>query len=321
MRVSPRTSIIGMTLASRSRAAARMAAVLAVGWGSVWERVAREKSSKRRRRTTVRPIRPAGPHAPGDAVDQPDEHHVDGLDRSAASARARAATPIEPRRRPTCTGRGSRLWARACRCRPDARPSMATSAGLGQPGDVGHGGDAPGVQLLRRDRADAPQALHRQRVEEGELAVGRHDEQAVRLGHAAGHLGQELGPGHPDGDGQPDAFPDLAAQPDGDLGRRAREPAQARRRRGTPRRWTAPSTSGVVSSNTSNTALLAAEYAEKRGATTIAWGHSRRACAAAHRRAHAVRLGLVARRQHDPAADDDRPARAGAGRPAARRTR
>ena len=36
--------------------------------------------------------------------------------------------PIERRRRPTCTGRGSRLWASAWRCRPAARPSIETSA-------------------------------------------------------------------------------------------------------------------------------------------------------------------------------------------------
>ena len=39
-----------------------------------------------------------------------------------------------------------------------------------------------------------------------------------------------------------------------------------------------PSTSGVVSRNTSNTALLAAVYADIRGGTTTALGHSRRAC-------------------------------------------
>ena len=38
-----------------------------------------------------------------------------------------------------------------------------------------------------------------------------------------------------------------------------------------------PSTSGVVSRNTSNTALLASEYAAIRAPTTTASGHSRRA--------------------------------------------
>ena len=39
-----------------------------------------------------------------------------------------------------------------------------------------------------------------------------------------------------------------------------------------------PSTSGVVSSKTANTALLAAEYADIRGGTTTACGHSCLAC-------------------------------------------
>ena len=38
-----------------------------------------------------------------------------------------------------------------------------------------------------------------------------------------------------------------------------------------------PSTSGVASSNTRNTALLASEYADMRGVTTIACGQRRRA--------------------------------------------
>ena len=38
-----------------------------------------------------------------------------------------------------------------------------------------------------------------------------------------------------------------------------------------------PSTSGLVSRNTSNTARLAAVYAANRGGTTTARGHSRRA--------------------------------------------
>ena len=45
-----------------------------------------------------------------------------------------------------------------------------------------------------------------------------------------------------------------------------------------------------------------------RGGTTIACGQSRRACAAAHRGAHAERLRLVAGGEHDAAADDHRPA-------------
>ena len=69
-----------------------------------------------------------------------------------------------------------------------------------------------------------------------------------------------------------------------------------------------PSTIGVVSRKTSKTALLAAEYADMRGGTTTACGHSARAWSSAHRRAHAERLGLVAGGEHDAHADQHRPA-------------
>ena len=73
-----------------------------------------------------------------------------------------------------------------------------------------------------------------------ELAVGRHDEQAVGLGHRARHLGEELRPRHADRDRQADLLAHLAPQPHGDLDRRPGEPRAARPRRGTPRRSTAP---------------------------------------------------------------------------------
>ena len=186
--------------------------------------------------------------------------------------------PIERRRRPTCTGRGSRLCASAWRWRPDARPSIATSTISARPRDLADGRDAAIVELCGGHRPDAPEPLDRERVEEGRLAVGRHDQQTVGLGDPARHLGEELGAGHADGD-------------------RQTRPARARRCRnraaisaGVPETRLnpptsrnassidSPSTSGVVCSNTSNTALLASEYADIRGSTTIARGHSRRAC-------------------------------------------
>ena len=62
---------------------------------------------------------------------------------------------------------------------------------------LGDGADAPGVELRRRRRPDAPQPLDGQRVQEVQLAAGRHDEQPVGLAHGAGHLGQELGASPP----------------------------------------------------------------------------------------------------------------------------
>ena len=111
---------------------------------------------------------------------------------------------------------------------------------LGELGDLADGRDPPVAELVGGHRPDAPEPLDRERVEEGQLAVGRHHQQAVGLGHAARHLGEELRPGHADRDGQADPLADLAPQPHGDLGRRARDPPQPARRRGTPRRSTAP---------------------------------------------------------------------------------
>ena len=93
----------------------------------VRDRVAREKSPKRNRSTTVRPTLPAA--------------RIRRVTRStrATSVASRAAgdlgerpsarcEPIERRRRRGSTGRGSRLWASAWRCRPEARPSIEASA-------------------------------------------------------------------------------------------------------------------------------------------------------------------------------------------------
>ena len=103
----------------------RMASVRAVAPAIVCDRVARVKSSKRRRRTTVRPTRFAFRMRSVTRSTRP----TSTVSSSSADRRRRPSArcePIEPRRRLACTGRGSRLWARACRCRPEARPSMAT---------------------------------------------------------------------------------------------------------------------------------------------------------------------------------------------------
>ena len=111
---------------------------------------------------------------------------------------------------------------------------------LGELRYLADGRQAPFPQLPGGHRAHAPQPFHRERVEKVELAAGRHHQQPVRLGHSAGHLGEELGAGYPDRDGQADALADLAPQPRGDLGRRAQRSARARERRGMPRRSRAP---------------------------------------------------------------------------------
>ena len=88
---------------------------------AVCDRVARVKSAKRRRSTTVRQTRSPFRSRRGDAVDEPDDDRVDLGERSgrpaerAGSRSSRAGSPVR-------TTRGSRLWASAWRCPPDARP-------------------------------------------------------------------------------------------------------------------------------------------------------------------------------------------------------
>jgi len=45
----------------------------------------------------------------------------------------------------------------------DAPPEQRDEPGLAEPGDLADGGDARVVELPRRDRADAPEALDRER--------------------------------------------------------------------------------------------------------------------------------------------------------------
>ena len=88
---------------------------------------------------------------------------------------------------------------------------MATSAASLQLRDLAHRGDSAVPELPGGHRPDPPESLDRKRVEERQLAVGGHDEQTVRLGNAAGHLGEELRPGYSDGDRQADPLEDFTA--------------------------------------------------------------------------------------------------------------
>ena len=153
-------------------------------------------------------------------------------------------------------------------------PTIDAERRLAELGDVGDGVDAVGVQLVGGLGADAPQPAHGQRMQERQLAVGRHQQQPVGLGLLAGHLGEELGAGDADGDRQADPAraPAPAAAPRSAPGvpDTRRSPLTSRNASSTD----SGSTRGVVSWNTSNTAALASEYADIRGGTTMACGHS-----------------------------------------------
>ena len=298
---------------------ARIGSVCWVACASVCDRVAREKSSKRSRSTTVRHTRRAPRSrrarrstSPTTTASRASGRSAPAAERALRAHRAPAAADLD-RPRVAVVGEGVELAAR----RP---PDHRHQRGLGEPRDLADARDPALAQLVGGDRAHAPQPLDRQQVQEGELAAGRHHEQAVGLGHAAGHLGEELRPRHADRDRQADPLEDLAAQAHGDVHRRPRDPAHP-----------ADVEEGLVDREPLDQRRRVGEDLEDRLARLRVGRHpradhdrvraqpSRRR--AAHRRAHAVRLGLVARREHDPATDDDRPAAQARARRAARPTR
>ena len=135
----------------------------------------------------------------------------------------------------------------------------------------------------------------------------RHDEQPVGLGHGAGDLGQELGAGDADADRQAHPFAHRAAQPDGDLRRRARrapQPAHVEER--------------LVDRDAFDERRRVVEHLEHRLAGGGVGGQVRfdedgvgaqpPGDRPAHGGAHAVRPGLVAGAHHHARADDHRAA-------------
>ena len=170
--------------------------------GSVCERVARVKSSNRIRSTTVRPTRSAARMPAGDPVDDGRPAWRRARPWSRADRPSARCEPIERRRRADAAPAGGRGCGRAragggptpARASRPARPRRAAATSPTVP-DAAVRAASPAVI-----GPDAPQPLDRQRVEEVELAIGRHDQQAVGLAHAARHLGEELGAGHADGD-------------------------------------------------------------------------------------------------------------------------
>ena len=109
---------------------------------------------------------------------------------------------------------------------PESVPEDRDQGDLRQRGELVHLHDADPVELCRGGRADAPEPLDRQRVQERELALGRDDEQSVGLGHGARDLGERIRPRDADGERQADPLADVATQAAGDLLRRAADPVE-----------------------------------------------------------------------------------------------
>ena len=268
-------AIRGIDAASSVLAIDRIVAVSAVPWSRVCERVARLKSSKRRRSITVRPTRFALRMRRVTRSTRPTSTASTAGTVRGERPSARC-DPIDRRRRPVWTGRGSRLCARACTCRPAAGPSVATSASSGK------AAMSPTVCIPRACNLAAVLAPtpHTRSIGSGwRKAISSPGGTTINpsgLDTALATLARNF----------VRATPTLIARPTRSRTSRRRRTAISagvpaiRRSPPTSRKASSteiPSTKGVVSSNTSNTALLASVYADSRGDTNTASGQSRRA--------------------------------------------
>jgi hypothetical protein len=172
-------------------------------------------------------------------------------------------------------------------------------------GNLSDGGDAGGVQLGRRGRPHAPDALNRKGVQECQLALDRHDEQPIWLAQAAGDLGQVFGPGYADRDGKPRPLAHVATQGSSDDGWFPAQPPQATDiEERFVDRHAFHERSGVME-DLENLAAGRDISIEVRPDDDGVGAEPHR-LASAHGGAHAVGLRLVAGGQHDPTTDDDR---------------
>jgi hypothetical protein len=165
-------------------------------------------------------------HAAGHAVDQGGQGGVDLGERAGAAAqgalgadRAAAVAHPDPARIP--------IVGEVVQVAAVVRAEQADQGGLAQAGHVADRGDLVFAQLAGGHRADAPEALDRQRVQEVQLLAGPDLEQAVRFSHCTRDLRQELGAGDADGDRQADLVPDGQAELSRDVPGRAANFVQA----------------------------------------------------------------------------------------------
>ena len=174
-----------------------------------------------------RPAGPPGhPHPSRDAVDKPGEGRIHVLERGRSTTKGTLRADRPP---PAPRPHGPRIAVarQGVELPPGRAAEQPDEHVLSELGDLADRGDPEGVQPPCRHRADAPEPLDLERVQECELMLGRHHEQPVGLGDPARHLGEELRPGHADRDRQADPLAHLASQQRGDRRRRAGQPADA----------------------------------------------------------------------------------------------
>ncbi len=227
--------------------------------------------------------------------------------------------PIERRRRPTCTGRGSLVVGQRVQVPPGRRAEHRHQRRSAPARRSRRRVDAALVQLGRRHRADAPQPLDRQRVQERQLALGGTSSSPSGLATPLATLARNFVRAMPTViAGRRRRAP--ASQPHRDLDRRARTPPQpADVEERLVDRDALDERRGVLEDREHRLARLDVRVEPRRHHDRLRAQLAR--LPPAHRRADAERLRLVARGQHHAAADDRPAGRAAAARRAARPTR
>ena len=192
----------------------------------VCERVARVKSSKRKRSVTVRPTRSALRMPAGHAVDDADEHGVELVGACGAAGRARSASRSSA--------------GAACAARGAGPGGWRGRRGGGRRGRRGSSTSGPSPTRAMSPTVSMPRACslaavlaptpHTRSTGSGwrnaDSPSGGTSSSPSGLADGAGDLGEELRAGDADGDRQPDPLAHVGAQPGGDLDRRAGDAAQ-----------------------------------------------------------------------------------------------
>ena len=162
------------------------------------------------------------------------------------------------------------------------------------------------MELLGGHATDAPQALDRQRMQEVELAIRRHEEEPVRLGDRTRDLGEELRARDPDRDRQPDPLAHGTPEEIAVKLRRAGDAAQpADVEERLVDREALDERRGVAEDREDGLARRRVGVHPRRHNDGL--GAERPRLPPVHRGAHAAPLRLVAAREHDAAADDHGP--------------
>ena len=205
--------------------------------------LARVKSSNRKRSVTVRPTRPALRIRP---VTRSTSRRST-TSRSSRERRRRPSAccdPIDPRRRPPSTRRGSRLWASACEMATGVAADDRRERPLVHRRHLPDRVHAPVVQLRGGDDADTPQPFDRQRVQEPSSPSGSTTSRPSGLPTPLATFARNFVRATPTVIGRPTSLGDPLTEPLGDHTRACRPAATGRRRRGTPRRSTSVRRSG-----------------------------------------------------------------------------